>query len=156
MQCPVEHDETAGVLLDYVARRLEPDRLSVLESHVATCSRCAEFTLGHEQVWQALDRWEPPPVSRDFNQRLFRRIDQVTAIPWYQGLFEFRVRMKLAIPVAATCLLAAAGFVFEHPSESRASGALYLDGSQADQLEAALDDLQLLRQLDSAAVSEQE
>ena len=156
MQCPVENVETAGVLLDYVACRLAPTRLSALERHVATCSRCAEFTLGHERVWQDLDRWEPPPVSRDFNQRLFRRIDQATAIPWYQGLFEFRFGMKVAIPVVATCLLAVAGFVFEYSSGSRGSGALYLDGSQADQLEAALDDLQLLRQLDSATPSEQE
>jgi len=156
MQCPVEHDKTAGILLDYVARRLEPARLSVLERHVATCSRCAEFTLGHEQVWQVLDRWEPPPVSGDFNQRLFRRIDQATAIPWYKGLFEFRFGIKLAVPVVATCLVVVAGFVFERANGSRASGGLYLDGSQADQLEAALDNLQLLRQLDSGTLSGQE
>ena len=161
MQCPVEHDETVDVLFDYVAHRLEPARHSVVENHVATCSRCAGFTVSHVQVWQALDDWKGPVVSSDFNQRLLRRIYQTPAIPWYQGLFEFRsgLTLKLAIPVMAACLVASTGFVFGYAAGQRGSGpspVLHVDGRQADQLEAALDDLQLLRQLDSVAPSDNE
>ena len=41
-------------------------------------------------VWEALDVWEPAPVSVDFNRKLWRRIDAAAADPgtgiWRDGL----------------------------------------------------------------------
>jgi hypothetical protein len=58
---------------------------------------------------------------------------------------------KPVIPLAAACLLLAAGFVFDHKSSSPVvnPSPAVVSASEAEQVEKALDDLQLLRQLDA-------
>ena len=122
-----------------------------------TCKDCAEFRAGQELVWRALDAWEAAPVTPDFNRRLYQRIEAEAAEPWYKRLFTSPMAMwKPIVPLAAACLLVVAGFVLDHPNNSTPPSpqpTFRVSVSEADQVENALDDLQLLRQLDSSATS---
>jgi anti-sigma factor RsiW len=99
MQCPTEHDQSIDVLLDYVAGRLEPAKLAVLERHLTSCPRCAEFALDQGQVWRALDIWQAPAVKQDFNQRLLQGMERVTKVPWYRGASGPRSKSKAAMAI---------------------------------------------------------
>lgn len=157
MNCPIRNEETAELLLAYTARRLDPVRTAMLEAHMNVCNQCAEFKAGQEMVWQALDAWEAPAVTPDFNRRLYRRIEADAASPWYKRLFRNPlVIWKPAIPLAAVSLLVVAAFVLDHPVGTNAPSAPPMHRvtvPEAEQVESALDDLQLLRQLDSSATS---
>jgi hypothetical protein len=155
MNCPIRSEETAELLLAYTARRLDPVKTAMLESHMNVCGECAEFRAGQELVWQALDAWEAPPVAADFNRRLYQRIEAEAAEPWYKRLFNTPLATwKPMVPLAAACLVVVAGFVLDHPfaaDTQSVSPAIRITEPQAAQVETALDDLQLLHQLDSSA-----
>ena len=157
MNCPIRNEETADLLLAYTARRLDPVKTAMLEDHMTVCGDCADFRAGQELVWQALDAWEAPPVAADFNRRLYQRIEADAAAPWYKRLFHSPVAMwKPMVPLAAACLLVVAGFVLDHPMSVQSPNPapqMHITEPQAAQVETALDDLQLLHQLDSAASS---
>jgi anti-sigma factor RsiW len=158
MHCPIQNEETAELLLAYTARRLDPSKMALLERHMDLCPQCAEFRASQNIVWQALDAWEAPAVTPDFNRRLYRRIEAEAAAPWYQRLFAAPWTMwKPAIPLAAAGLVVVAGFMLDHSGSMSApnvSPAIHVVGvAEAEQVENALDDLQLLRQLDSSATS---
>jgi anti-sigma factor RsiW len=156
MICPIRNEETAELLLAYTARRLDPAKTAILEGHMDVCSHCAEFRAGQELVWQALDAWDAPVVTPDFNRRLYRRIESEAAAPWYQRLFTTPwATWKPAIPLACAGILVIAGFVLDHPVSMTAPATppIRVSVTEAEQVENALDDLQLLRQLDSSTVS---
>jgi len=158
MNCPIRNEETAELLLAYTARRLDPAKTAILESHMGVCPECAEFRVRQEMVWQALDTWEAAPVTPDFNRRLYRRIEFEDAAPWYRRLFSTPWTMwKPAIPLACAGLLVVVGFVLDHPVSRTAppagAPAVRVSVTEAEQVENALDDLQLLRQLDSSTAS---
>jgi len=157
MNCPIQNEETAELLLAYTARRLDPSKTAMLETHMDVCPQCAEFRAGQELVWQALDAWEAPPVTPDFNRRLYQRIEAEAAEPWYKRLFTSPMAMwKPVLPLAAACLLVVGAFVMDHPvpsTQPASQPTFRVSVTDADQVENALDDLQLLRQLDSSATS---
>ena len=149
MTCPLQQMEEADLLLDYSAGRLDARRAAMLAQHMETCPECATFRQEQKAVWDALDLWEPAPVSMDFNRRLWQRIEATTAAPWYTVLFE-SLRFgnwKPAIPLTAAVLLIAAGFVLVHPQTRSAAAGVSV--READQVEQTLDDIQLLHQLDA-------
>ncbi len=152
MNCPLQKPETADILLDYAAGRLDAVRATGLERHMATCSRCAAFAMEQTAVWDALDAWHPAPLSMDFNRRLWHRIDGANE-PWYRPLAGWLryARWKPAIPLAAAALIIATGFLLDHPvaKVSPVPGAS-VSVTEADQVEQTLDDIQLLHQLDVA------
>ena len=88
MDCPLRREETADLLLDYAARRLDAARAATIERHMEDCAECRKFRMEQAVVWDALDVWEPMPVSMDFNRRLWQRIDAAEASPWYRGLMD--------------------------------------------------------------------
>ncbi len=117
--CPLETRENAHLLLDYCARKLDPESLAVLERHIAVCSACRNFTRGQRTVWQAMDAWEAAPVSRDFDRRLYRRIE--TQVSWWDLLLRpfTTATLRRGLPAAAmTCLLLVAGILLERPAVS--------------------------------------
>ncbi len=154
MKCPLLSDQTADVLLDYSAGRLEPSRVVSFETHMESCDRCMTFRMQQADLWKALDTWEPEPVSMNFNRTLWQKIDQVAASPWYIKLAD-SMRFgawKPAFPLAAAALVIAAGFVFDHPAgPTRNQVATISVVSEADQVENTLEEVQLLRQFDAAS-----
>jgi anti-sigma factor RsiW len=146
--------ETSELLLDYAAGRLNPLRAVQLEQHMAVCPECAIFGREQAVVWDALDAWEPAPVSLDFNRRLWQRIDAVESEPWYRrfGAVLRAASWKPAIPLTAAALLIAAGFIFDHPSQDNTpKPAAAGTGVNVEQVQQTLDDLQLLHQFDASA-----
>jgi hypothetical protein len=154
MNCPLESRENAHLLLDYCARKLEPEFMSVLERHIADCSACRKFTSGQNIVWQAMDGWEAAPVSPDFDRRLFRRIE--ARVSWWDLLLRpfttAAIRRGLSA-AAMTCLLLVAGILLERPTVSPApvitgvgQGVVQLDTVQPEQVERALDAMEVLDQ----------
>ena len=120
------------------------------------CAACASFRTEQTAVWNALDLWEPAPVSMDFNRRLWQRIDVAAAAPWYRSLLD-SVRLtnwKPLIPLTAAILAIAGGFLLDHPSHDTPAPGVPVIGvsvKEADQVEQTLDDIQLLQQLDAVA-----
>jgi anti-sigma factor RsiW len=151
------------MLLDYSAGKLEPAARMALEEHLADCEKCRDAVQAHSAVWNALDAWEPEQMSLDFNRRLWQRIEDTPAQPWYARLASW----KPMLPSAVTALvLVAAAFVtqsaFERPfgvlehevSIQGAAAESDVSVTEVDQAVTTLDDLQLLQQLDSATVPE--
>ncbi|HEY3823268.1 MAG TPA: hypothetical protein VGL82_01865 [Bryobacteraceae bacterium] len=155
MNCPLQTEET-DLLLDYSAGRLDAARAAALTQHMEQCPACAAFRTRQTAVWNALELWEPAPVSMDFNRRLWQRIDTAAASPWYQNLRDSLrfTNWRPAIPLTAAVIVIAAGFLLDHPGQQAPVpelGVSVTDVSlrEADQVEQTLDDIQLLQQLDA-------
>ena len=151
MNCPLKTEDNADLLVDYTAGRLDSEKTARLYRHMQDCADCAALQLEQTAVWDALDAWEPAPVSVDFNRRLWQRIDVMESAPWYKRLAEsWRMAdWKPAFTLAAATVIVAAGFVLDHPG-NRAPAGPGVTASEAEQVEQTLDDLQLLHQFDAA------
>jgi anti-sigma factor RsiW len=156
MNCPLQSEDTLDLLLDYAAGRLDRARSAVLERHMELCASCAAFRTEQKVLWNALDEWEPEPVSLGFNRKLWQRIDAIAAEPWYRRFMDaFRFGgWKPAFPLAAAACVITAGFLLDHTNAPKSKSAAITAGvsvAEVDQVEKTLDDLKLLRQLDSAS-----
>ena len=163
MKCPIETQENAELLLAYCARKLDPETQIILERHLAVCPACRDFQTSQQAVWEALDAWEATPVSPDFDRRLYQRIEQEAAHaswwsrlvqpfrPMFDGSLMGRSMMGRSVPLAAAaCLLVVAGIILQQPnSVSPIPEDPTVDRAevvQVDQVERALDDMEMLRQ----------
>jgi anti-sigma factor RsiW len=148
-QCPSETAKLRELLLDYPAGRLEPALRAQLEKHLAVCPACRDTVEAQTALWNALDAWEPAPLSPDFNRRLWHEIDRVAAEPWYKGLVEWR---PLLPAMFVALLVVAAGLMFTRSHDVLLQSVAPGEGvttTEVDQAVSTLDDLQLLQQLDS-------
>jgi anti-sigma factor RsiW len=149
MNCPLESRENAGQLLDYCARKLDPDVAAVLERHIAICPACRQFADNQRAVWQALDAWEAEPVSADFNRRLYQRIDQ--QVSWWdrfvQPLRPLTVRWNVAASMAGVFVVLAAGLLLNRPPApvmTPFTDTAQVESVQPEQVERALDAMDTL------------
>ena len=153
-KCPLKTGET-DLLLDDAAgtlarRGLDAATMAALTQHMETCAECLDFRAGQKMVWDALDLWTPAPVSQDFNRRLWQRIDAAASAPWYARLGEsLRASWKPLIPLTAAILVVTGGFLLDHPGTVKSGHDVTI--MEADQVEQTLDDIQLLRQLDTVS-----
>jgi anti-sigma factor RsiW len=155
MNCPIESHNPER-LVDYAAGALDPESARALVRHFAGCAPCRSMAAGQTAVWKALDEWEAPPVSPDFNRRLYRRIDEEVRLSWWERLTRpFRpMPLRQALPLTATAgLLLVAGLLVQHPVRF-APAAQPGETVRADQVERTLDDLDLLRQFGTANAEE--
>ena len=149
MECPVQSRENAELLLAYCARRLDPETSAVLERHMESCAACRAFGQAQQSVWSALDAWEAVPVSRDFDQRLYARIGQEehggfwnrVVRPW----LPLNLRPALSLALASAVVVVA--FLVQAPTSLELSKQAQVETVDAEQVEKALDDLDMLRQL---------
>jgi anti-sigma factor RsiW len=156
MNCPTE-----DVLLDYTAGHLDRAQTAVFERHSDNCERCGRLRAAQSAVWRTLDEWKPAPVSESFNRELWRRIDADAAglSGWSRDLaaaLQFGFWRRVA-PLAVALALIVTGFVLDHSgspavqSGHGGNGPIVMTTGEADQLDMALDDLQLLHEVDVAA-----
>jgi anti-sigma factor RsiW len=150
MQCPVQDKENAELLLAYCARTLEPDTLAALERHIAACPECSAFAGQQRALWKALDSWQPEPISSDFDSRLYRRIAQLDARPWWQRIApaNWQATWRPALSLATVCITLLAVFMLRAPrlydSQAHAPRTEMVD---VEQVELTLEDMEMLRQL---------
>jgi len=150
MRCPIETPETAEVLLAYGAGKLDAESRAALAQHMEVCDACREFARGHHAVWKALDAWEVPAVSADFNRRLYQRIDQ--EVSWWDALLRpFRpLFVRQGLPVAAAvALVVGAGALIMHPGGGPippAPVSAEFDVVAPDQAEHALQEMEMMRE----------
>ena len=150
MKCPMETGEIAE-LLSYSSRNPDAARSSEWERHLESCSACREFVAGQQAVWQALDAWEAPAVSGDFDRRLLRRIELESqpGRPWWVRWLHpgGPLLVRRGLPIAAAAgLLIVAGWMLGRPSLSRAPlpRSPQVEALQPEQVEHAFDDMQML------------
>jgi anti-sigma factor RsiW len=172
MSCQIRSEEHTDLLLAYAAGKLRGDAAAMLELHMKTCEDCAAFGRAQANVWNMLDNWEVRPVSADFNRQLYARLEAASSASWWERLgsavndFVHPLFARPAFPLAAASLVIVAGFVLDHPGRSvvslsesalskpadlRASSVEInkVDKLEVDQVEATLDDIEMLRQFDA-------
>lgn len=155
MNC-LSEDRNPEMLVAYAAGALDPETAHALERHLAACAACRSMAADQAAVWKALDAWEAPAVSPDFDRRLYRRIDQEVRFTWWQRLLRpFRpMPLRQALPLTASAgLLLMAGLLLQH-RDPVAPVARHREIVRANQVERTLDDLDLLRQFGTADSAE--
>jgi len=151
MRCQIESPGHAERLLAYCAGKLDSQAAAALEEHIRSCPGCADFVKEQRAVWEALDGWETAPVSADFDRRMHRRIQQ--EVSWWDLLMRpFRPLMaRQGLPVAAAaCLVIAAGVMLQRPAAVPPEfipQSAQVNAASPDQLEHAIDDMEILREL---------
>ncbi len=111
----------------------------------------AKLLEDQQRLWKLLDSWEAPPVSSDFDRKLYRRIEAAQAAPWYSRAIEsLRLRpLQPAVPLALATVLVFTGLVVDRSrtahTSSNTTGVPIVSVNDADQIENSLNDLQLLQ-----------
>ena len=156
---PMKSQQEAALLLDYCAGRLNEGSARDLERHMAECAACTEFVAAQQALWNAMNDWHAPEVSADFDRLLARRMRETNSSSWIERM-RHALRPTLARPafaLAAVCLVMVAGLLLQNPR----TGVVPADDSHArvekiepEQVERALDDMQMLRELSSAPSTE--
>jgi anti-sigma factor RsiW len=155
MNCPME-TRSPEMLVAYAAGELDLETAGALEGHLAGCPACRSLAAEQAAVWQALDAWEAPAISPDFNRRLYRRIQNEVRLSWWERLTRaFRpMPLRQALPLTATAgLLLMAGLILHRPNPV-APARPRAETVRAEQVETTLDDLELLRQFAPAGSAE--
>ena len=150
MKCPMESAEHTARLLDYAAGKLDSAATAMLEAHLANCPDCGALAERQRAVWQTLDVWEPAPVPMNFDRRLYQRIEQ--QVSWFDRLTASLFRH--AVPVAATAgVVMMAGFLLQHPPAPPVpeQASVQVEALAPDQVQTALDDMEMLRDLNHLA-----
>ena len=154
MYCPLGDGNGAEVVIGYVARTLGAEADSEFQRHMGTCSKCREAVAAQEAVWSALDAWGPVPVSPDFDYKLLRRIAEEERGAWWRSLDWPQRWWRPAMPVAAACAFLAGAFLLQHPAPTISQEAQTQPKLEIEQVEHALDDMDLLGQLGVESISD--
>jgi anti-sigma factor RsiW len=159
MKCPMENRESEELLLNYVSGALNGQEAASFDQHMLTCAACREFAHGQKAVWAALDLFEPASISADFDRRLYQRIEKVS---WWGRIVDAMRSPMLAhrgLPIAAAAaLLLVAGVMYERPAATPVKTQSPLSAEaqtlQPDQVQHALDDMEMLREFNHLMRSE--
>jgi anti-sigma factor RsiW len=146
-RCPYENGNGAEVILAYGARTLPPDEAAAFERHLPVCASCRELAAAQQAVWSALDAWKPEPISSNFDEKLYQRILTEEQSPWWQRLFRANWSLRPAMPVAAACGVLIAAFLLRNPQPTLAPPSGSQPNIRIEQVERALDDIDMLKQL---------
>jgi len=155
MNCPIERGEP-GVVLDYAARKLSAESALAFERHMAGCAECHRLAEAQIAVWGAMDAWNEVPVSPDFNRRLYARIEQEELRQNVLGKWARTIAARWspfswrpALPVAAVCATVLTAFLIQSPDRAlvRNEPEVKVESINAEQVERALDDMDMLKQL---------
>ncbi len=146
MECPLKSGQAGELIVGYRAQTLDFQVAASFERHLKDCAGCRQLAASQQAVWSALEAWEPQPISPDFDQKLFERIAADERLRWWQ-----RVRLPAwssvrAISVAAACAALLAAFLLR-TSPGIPAAVPAQPKFQIEQVERALDDMDLLKQI---------
>ena len=148
MECPIQARGKKDLLLDYCSHSLDAKAADEVEAHLAVCPQCKTWTDAHMRTWSLLDDWQTAPVSPDFERKLRERIALLDEhpTPWWKTAWQSfaALGLKPALAGALVVVLLLVGLLFVRPHHAPAQPTI-----DADRLEKALDDVDLLRQVDA-------
>jgi len=128
--------------------------------HLRECPECAAFASTQRSVSAALDLWEAPPVSADFDRKLYARIEQQQVAWWDFLVRPFRpVGGPRWLPVAAAAgLMVAVGLWVERPGETPVAvpASAQVQALPADQAADALQEMQVMQEFSNLIHSDAE
>jgi len=153
MSCPVQ-DGHPDLLLDYCARSLHPDTAAILAHHMTSCSECRKLAEAQEAVWSALDSWKPPRVSEDFDERLYTHITAAQREAFWRPWLSAAFGSNRALRVAVACVVLACAFLLR-PTASNGPENSRIETLEAEQVDRAVEDIEMLRQFTVPAGSRQ-
>jgi hypothetical protein len=139
MRCPLEFDRSAELIVGYGARTLDPATAAAFERHIVSCAECRAAAELQKAVWAAMDESQDLRVSPDFDRRVFERI----AAAERRGRWLWQVLVP-----AVACTVLAAVLLLRQPDS--AGPPPVQPAVQMEQVEHALDDMDLLKQLGAA------
>ena len=147
-------------MVAFATGALTPVEQEALELHMAGCAGCRELADAQKTVWSALDGWAVPAVSEDFDRRLQARIVAEERRRWWR-LPRWEFSWKPVLPVTAACAALLAVFVLHDPlppNNTPAAPPAVVQTQDAqkvdvDQVERALDDMDMLNQLNAPVPS---
>jgi anti-sigma factor RsiW len=147
----MECGEDADLLLEFAAGRLDAGTRVRCESHMEVCPACREFVRSRRIVWQSLDAWEAPPISADFDRRLYASIEREVAW-WARALLPLRaVLVRRWLPIAAAAgFILIAGIAVDRSTTVRKApekATVQLESLRPDQADNALQDLEMLQEI---------
>jgi Putative zinc-finger len=160
MNCPPKTGEGAEVFIAYTARTLPAETEEALQQHLKECADCRRTAQAQCAVWSALDAWSPAAVSSNFDEKLYARIAAEAQKPWWRRVLSGNLdrglsmdwSWKPAMPVAAACAALLAAFVLQSPVPEHQAQVGVQPKVDIEQVERALDDIDMLKQLGLAAV----
>lgn len=154
MDCLKHTREGAEILMDYCARKLDPDRVAEIDGHIADCAECRSVVVAQRELWETLDQWTAPAVSSDFDAKLYARIASENAEPgwrkWTRRVFQPAAPVAFWKPVAslaAACAVLTVALVVHTPEQQASHVALkqvHAESVDIEQVAKALDDLEIL------------
>lgn len=165
MNCPLQKTEGADLILDYCSNRLEPDQVIAFERHFQNCEECARVVEAQMAVWKALDSYEAMPVSDDFDEKLWKRIEESESRPWWRRIVDGPTlgwssvfAWKPAMVTVSACAAVFAVMVVTTPSSSTDSGGkpspVVVEKAMSerpavdlDQIEGTIEDMDMLKQM---------
>ena len=130
------------------AGSLAPEKEAELEKHLESCAKCRELAESQRAVWSALDSWPPVAVSQNFDERLFRRIATEQRQAWWRRWPPMNWSWRPAVPVGVACAVLIAAFLVKSPVLHTESQSQSEPKLQIEQVEHALDDMEMLKQLE--------
>lgn len=171
MSCPVQNRDQAHLLLDYCARRMDPVSQARFEQHLQTCTECQAELRAQQELWDALDMLHPQAatVSTQFDERLYARIAAEEEGNWLARQWRRwfasgePVEWKPAFAMAGACIALFTVLVFGYRGQAPEPGVTAQNDSvrevkmetfEVEQAETALEDLEMLRVLNSGAGAE--
>lgn len=158
MNCPTKSGDIE-ILLDFAAGRLDAAEVYRVDGHISACPECARVVSAQRAVWSAMEDFRAIPVSPDFNQRLYARIaaEQVQGRSWQQALRALGDRLwfvdwRPLVPASAAVAVLAIALIVQAPGASHQKSVApdtqnRIEKSDLDQIERALDDLDMLNTL---------
>jgi anti-sigma factor RsiW len=160
-RCAAASEQGMDLLVRFCGGELEGRAAAAFESHVAECDSCRQLVQAQKAMLLELDQWEAPPVSSDFDERLYARIAEECRAPWWKRTWLALVNpvtgnlpWSKAIPVGAACALLAATFVVYPPTSSKRSDQVpavqSAESIDVEQVERTLEDLDMLKEITSA------
>lgn len=166
--CPLQTNEGADLILDYCSNRLEPDQVIAFERHVQSCEECARVVDAQMAVWKALDSYDAMPVSEDFDEKLWKRIEESEARPWWRRIVDGPAlgwssvfAWKPAMVTVSACAAVFAVMVVTSPSSSSSTDSgsktppVVVEKAMSerpaavdlDQIEGTIEDMDMLKQM---------
>jgi anti-sigma factor RsiW len=155
VECPRESHNGAELWIGYVAGTLSPDVELALRAHLDACASCRETVEAQRAVWAALDSWTPVQVSPGFNDAVYQRLAAEEQVRWWSRMFHARWSWRPAMPLAAVGAALIVALLLRSPSAKPPSVAPPVSTPQIEQVERALEDMDMLKQLGVAAPQEQ-